>query len=125
MPDGPYEDSFTSENLLAYRYRGTDPGHRDNAGLRRAMQTRTPLVYFHGVVKGWYLAVWPVFIVGDNPGALTFTVAADDARLADASALHADAPVLDVREEAPAARFLQTEISPATSETALSPRDLG
>ena len=28
-PEGPYDDSFTSDNLLAYRYRGTDPGHRD------------------------------------------------------------------------------------------------
>ena len=33
----PYEDSLGSDNLVTYRYRGTDPSHRDNAGLRLAM----------------------------------------------------------------------------------------
>ena len=79
-PDGPYDDSFSSDGLLLYRYRGTDPHHRDNVGLRSAMQHQIPLIYFHGIVKGRYLAIWPVFIVGDDPNALTFTVAADDAR---------------------------------------------
>ncbi len=30
-PEGPYDDSFDPDNLLLYRYRGTDPQHRDNA----------------------------------------------------------------------------------------------
>jgi putative restriction endonuclease len=64
--------------LLRYKYRGTDPTHRDNAGLRQAIQKRIPLIYFHAVFKGRYLAVWPVFIIGDNPSALTFTIAVDD-----------------------------------------------
>ncbi len=79
-PRGPYDDSFGSDGLLAYRYRGTDPGHRENVGLRLAMRHGIPLVYFHGVVPGKYLAVWPVFIVGDDPQGLTFTVAVDDAQ---------------------------------------------
>jgi putative restriction endonuclease len=37
-----------------------------------------PLVYFHGIVPGRYMASSPVFIVGDDPSALTFTVAVDD-----------------------------------------------
>jgi len=76
---GPYDDSFDEEGLLQYRYRGSDPRHRDNAGLRLAMKQQNPLVYFHAVVAGRYLAVWPVFIVGDRPDRLTFTVAVDDA----------------------------------------------
>jgi len=32
-----------------------------------AMFRKVPLIYFHGVVPGRYLAVWPVFIVGDEP----------------------------------------------------------
>lgn len=76
--NSPYDDSFDVNGLLAYRYRGTDPDHRDNRGLRRAMLDGVPLAYFHGVVPGKYLAVWPVYIVGDDPGNLTFTVAADD-----------------------------------------------
>lgn len=37
-----------------------------------------PLVYFHRMVPGRYLATWPVFIVGDDPEALAFSVAVDD-----------------------------------------------
>lgn len=77
-PEGPYDDSFGHEGLLLYRYRGTDPQHRDNAGLRMALFNKAPLVYFHGIVPGRYLAVWPVFIVGDEPERLTFKVAVDD-----------------------------------------------
>ncbi len=82
-PEGPYDDSFGSDGLLLYRYRGTDPQHRDNAGLRMAFFRKAPLIYFHGVVPGKYLAVWPVFIVADDPQGLTFKVAVDDLSLVD------------------------------------------
>jgi putative restriction endonuclease len=75
-PDSPYADSF-SGRLLAYRYRGRDPQHPDNVGLRNAMARQVPLVYFHGVVPGRYLAAWPVFIRADNPAELVFSVAVD------------------------------------------------
>ncbi len=79
IPSGPYDDGYSPDGLLHYRYRGTDPQHADNVGLREAMRQRKPLVYFHRVVEGKYLAVWPVFIVGDDPKALTFKVEVDDA----------------------------------------------
>ena len=44
----PYDDGFTDGGFLRYRYRGTDPNHRDNVGLRTAMQRQTPLIYLHG-----------------------------------------------------------------------------
>lgn len=78
VSDGPYDDSFGSDGLLRYRYRGTNPSHPDNVGLRMAMQQRIPLVYFHGTVPGMYLATWPVYIVGDDPKHLSFTVVVDD-----------------------------------------------
>lgn len=77
-PAGPYADSV-SRDLLLYKYRGTDPAHRDNEGLRQAMVERVPLAYFHGIVKGKYVAAWPVFVVHANPVHLTFHVAVDDA----------------------------------------------
>src|SRR5215470_8735684 len=40
----PYEDQFIDKDLLVYRYRGTDPQHHENVGLRLAMQQRTPLI---------------------------------------------------------------------------------
>jgi len=78
VPSGPYDDEFGYDGLLLYRYRGTDPHHRDNVGLRRAMQIGAPLIYFHGILPGKYLAAWPVFIVADNPSQLTFSVAVDE-----------------------------------------------
>ncbi len=78
-PNGPYDDAFGYDNLLRYRYRGTDPQHRDNVGLRFAMQNNLPLAYFHGLVPGKYLAMWPVYVVGDQPGYLSFSIAVDDA----------------------------------------------
>ena len=77
-PKGPYEDSFASDGFLLYKYRGANPQHHENAGLRKAGIENKPLIYFHGVVPGKYLAVWPVFIAGDMPDQLTFRVAVDD-----------------------------------------------
>jgi len=77
-PMGPYDDSFSPDGFLLYKYRGTDPNHRDNVGLRRALEKKIPLIYFHGIVPGKYLAVWPVYIIFDDPGNLTFKVAVDD-----------------------------------------------
>jgi putative restriction endonuclease len=75
--DRPYDDSFGPEGLR-YRYRGSDPMHHENIGLRKAMQRGTPLVYFHGLVPGQYFAAWPVYVVGDDPDSLSFTMALDD-----------------------------------------------
>jgi putative restriction endonuclease len=75
----PYDDQLGEGGQLLYRYRGTDPRHRDNEGLRAAMRRQTPLIYLYGVVPGQYMPVWPVFIVGDDPAALSFRVAVDEA----------------------------------------------
>jgi putative restriction endonuclease len=94
----PYEDEFGPGGLLRYRYRGTDSGHRDNAGLREAMQRQVPLIYFHGIVRGRYMASWPVYIVGDDPASLTFMVAVDDKQLAGVpSAVAVDSPEVEIR----------------------------
>lgn len=70
----PYEDEAGPDGMIGYKYRGIDPMHRDNVGLRLAMQRKVPLIYFYGLIPGQYAAVWPVYIVGDDPGALTFSV---------------------------------------------------
>ena len=78
-PKGPYGDHFGPDGLLRYSYRGNNPEHPDNRGLRFAMLNNLPLVYLHGIIPGMYMALWPVYVVGDNPESLTFTVAVDDA----------------------------------------------
>ena len=92
---GPYEDSVDPvTNQLTYAYRGADPNHRDNRGLRQAMRDRIPLVYFVTVVPGRYVAQNPVFIVGDQPQALRFSVVVES-RLADLDSLAAGLGVSD------------------------------
>lgn len=77
-PKGPYDDYFGTDNFLIYHYRGTDPNHRDNVGLRKVFELRRPLVYFHGIEPGKYLATWPVYIIGDDQSHLMFKVSVDD-----------------------------------------------
>jgi len=77
-PKGPYDDRLDAGKFLHYRYRGNDPQHPDNVGLRQLMEQSRPLIYFFGLVPSRYLAVWPVYIVGDRPQDLTFEVAVED-----------------------------------------------
>ena len=77
----PYDDEVRPNGLLRYRYRGTNPQHPDNIGLRLAMQRNVPLIYNHGVLPGKYIPIWPVYVAHDDPANLTFSVAVDDAKL--------------------------------------------
>lgn len=72
-----YEDEIISGDLIKYSYRGTDPNHFDNVALREAMKNQVPLIYFHQIFKGKYVVAWPVYVVGDNPYELKFTISAD------------------------------------------------
>jgi putative restriction endonuclease len=67
-----------TDGLMRYKYRGTDPTHSDNRALRSAMEERAPLVYFVGVAKGIYQAVYPVFLVAEEPAQHQFVVRFDD-----------------------------------------------
>jgi putative restriction endonuclease len=100
-PKGPYDDHFGQDSFLIYRYRGTDPNHRDNVGLRKVFKLKLPLVYLHGIEPGKYLATWPVYIIGDDESNLTFKVAVDDAlpalQYAETSVLRQIAEVSDAR----------------------------
>lgn len=77
-PQGPYDDAFDDNNYLKYKYRGNDISHRDNIGLREVMQHKLPLIYFHGIIPGKYLVVWPVYVIYDDPEKLSFTVAVEE-----------------------------------------------
>jgi len=71
VSDGPYDGSVEDSGLINYRYRGSDPQQKDNVGLREAMLTKTPLVYFHSPRPGRYQAVWPIYIIEDHPESLS------------------------------------------------------
>ncbi len=77
-PRDPYGDTIGGDGLLRYRYQGSAARSYDNDGLRRAMREGRPLIYFHGLERGRYSALWPAVIVGDDPSTATFTVACED-----------------------------------------------
>ena len=74
----PYHDRFDDLARVRYCYRGTDPQHRDNVGLRKLMQAGKPLIYMAGIAPGRYMVAGPAYIVGDDPASLAFTVQVDN-----------------------------------------------
>ena len=78
VSNSQYTDSTTKEGFLKYNYRGEDPFHDDNVGLRNLILLKKPLIYFRSIVKSKYLVTWPIFIIDDNKKDLVFTVALDD-----------------------------------------------
>ncbi len=81
--DSPYADVHDAgAGEIAYKYRGKDPDHPDNVALRRAMLNRQPLIYLIGVDPGYYDAILPVYVAGDNRDALQFTLAVDQFAMA-------------------------------------------
>lgn len=62
----PYEDTFSDDGILRYKWRGTDPKHYEVAGLRRAMDWQLPLIWFLGVADATYLPIFPIHLVSEN-----------------------------------------------------------
>lgn len=76
----PYADTVGPDGLQRYKYRGSDPDHPENVALRRAFNSKLPIIWFVGVASGWYEPIYPVWIVGDEPSKLEFTLALDHAQ---------------------------------------------
>ena len=77
-PNSIYDDGLREDEYLNYKYQGDNIYQYDNVGLRNCMKYGVPLIYFLGLAPGKYLPVWPVYIIGDDPASLSFTVAVDD-----------------------------------------------
>lgn len=91
-PGDPYGDVYDERTkTLQYRYFGSNPDHANNRGLRLAMMDSVPLVHFHGLVSGRYMASWPCFVVTDDPANLTFGVQIDEFKMLHQGSV-ADAP---------------------------------
>lgn len=79
IPGSVYDDDLRDgDSVIHYRYRGKDPNHHENVGLREAMLKQIPLVYCYRVMPGRYTVSFPVFIISDSPAHLTFKVQQDD-----------------------------------------------
>lgn len=76
---GYYADTPDEKGeIFNYKYRGTNPNHPDNKGLREIMIQRIPLICFLRIAKNKYVPIWPVFIIKENPADLSFSVVIDD-----------------------------------------------
>lgn len=76
--DGPYDDRTGLGDLLHYAYRSGAADGGDNRKLRNAFRTRAPLIYLERVRPGFYVPIYPAFVVGDDQGARMFVVALDE-----------------------------------------------
>lgn len=79
-PEGaarPYEDSIGADGLYRYMWRGEDPDHAENRALRAAMQQNRPLIWFWGVGPGVYQAIFPIYLVAEEPEKRQFAIATD------------------------------------------------
>jgi putative restriction endonuclease len=74
----PYEDEVGLDGVLRYKWRGTDPNLSDNQALREAMRRRAPLAYFAPVARGVYQAIYPVYLVEEDPHEHAFAVEMGD-----------------------------------------------
>ncbi len=95
VPNSLYDDGAFSDGSWQYKYRGTDPYHPDNVGLREVMRQKKPLIYFFGVIPGVYVPQWPVFLTQDNMPNLSFTMVIED----NISRIFAGEPVLETGSE--------------------------
>lgn len=81
---GKYDDDFTNDNLILYKYREEGgPNHSDNRGLRDAFRLQVPLFYFRRLIPGKYFVAFPVFIVQDDPVSQQVLVAVEDKSILD------------------------------------------
>lgn len=76
-PDGPYADRELEGGLFQYSYqRGPDGGK--NLKLRAAREQGLPVLRLHKARPGFYVPIYPVYVVDDNPIAREFTLSLDE-----------------------------------------------
>lgn len=96
----PYADEHDPDaGHFVYMYRGSDPNQADNAALRAAMLENKPLVYLQAVDPGFYDAIFPVYVIGDDPQRLQFTLVADQPGTIVSTGVHRDEPMVMIRRE--------------------------
>ncbi len=77
-PDGPYADRELAGGLYVYSYqRGPEGGK--NTKMRRAYERKLPILRLHKVRPNFYVPIYPVYVVDDNPIAREFTLSLDEA----------------------------------------------
>jgi putative restriction endonuclease len=63
----PYDDAPGPDGLLRYKRRRDEGGRAVNLGLRAAMTRGLPLIWFYGVAPSSFQAIFPVYLVAEEP----------------------------------------------------------
>lgn len=77
----PYEDLVEiGGGLIRYHYRGSDPGHPDNRGIRACLERHLPIIYFIGIAESIYR---PEIcrVAADDQRSLAFTIIPSEGEL--------------------------------------------
>ncbi|MGY1915874.1 HNH endonuclease [Blastococcus sp. SYSU DS0973] len=74
-PSRPYDDSEGADGLHRYKLRRDQRGAAENEGLRRAMLEQAPLMWFYGIRPGIFQAIFPVYLIGEEPEHSQFVMA--------------------------------------------------
>lgn len=100
-PNAPFDNTLSEAGFLYYRYKAEDRVRWDIVALRDVFFRELPMVYLHGIIPGEYLAVWPVYIIADDPQQLAFKIVIDDyARVGiDTGEIETNKQVTEARRE--------------------------
>lgn len=71
--ESPYGDAVTADGFV-YAYRAGSPDIADNRAIRSAFELGTPIVYFVGTRPLFYRALYPCYVVADDPAAQTVLI---------------------------------------------------
>ena len=96
----PYDDAIGPDGLHRYKLRRDASGRSENDGLRNAMLAQAPLLWFYGEAPGVFQAIFPVFLVKEEPDLDQFVLAPT----ADSPGIFGDSPIEGVMR-----RYLVTE----------------
>lgn len=70
----PYDDDFSDGGIPTYMWRGDDPYHPENMGVRTAMELDQPVIWFLGIggKPPLYLPIAPMLVVDEDRDAKRF-----------------------------------------------------
>lgn len=85
----PYDDAIGPDGLHRYKLRRDASGRSENEGLRNAMLAQVPLLWFYGEAPAVFQAIFPVFLVMEEPELDQFVLAPT----AEAPGLIGDTPI--------------------------------
>lgn len=102
----PYHDAEGADGLHRYQLRRDGGGRAENDGLRAALESGDPLMWFVGVAPGVFHAIAPVYLVAEEPELDQFVVAlsGEQKAMIDEQAVTPGSPVEDAIR-----RYLVTE----------------